>query len=309
MEIEGGNKLDKKACFYSVVRYVPDQVRNEPRNIGIIVQCRGLGYINCKFMTNLRAKLGGTATQTDIKIIKAYIEEFSDNFKQSALLPSTGVLVQDAIEILQENYLSNLTKQGLGKIHFTEPRGCLTDNPVKELEYFFNTFVGEETFELKELAKHSQLKTEIKNEFKKIKLLSTKQEKKKGFQIDVKIPGGRSRVEHLVDFALSNGKLYVVETVDMRKKDKKIWTLETFEAAVKFDDLMHGLSSDKIEPYSVVAFSEEDGVDDYLKILNSYSRVFRYTDENEKNNFLSEMSKLVISGQSLFHDFYPENTI
>lgn len=297
--MKGGDKMNKKACYYTVVKYLPDPVRNEPRNIGLILQSRELDYVNCKYVSNLQAKLGSTATKLDIKVIRAYIEEFLENFNPFAKFPSTkSFLPGRPNEFLREDYLGNLAKQGLGKIQFSEPRGCLSDNPEKELEYLFKTFVADEIAK-EEVLKHSRLKTEVKQEFKKNKLLVLPQEreKKKGFEIDTKIPGGRSKVEHLVDFVFRNGKLYLVETVDFRKKD---WASETFEAAVKFDDLKHGLGEDRIDPYSIVALPGNDGVEDYLKILTSYSKVFHYTTEKEKKEFIYEMKELVSSEANLF---------
>jgi hypothetical protein len=299
VEVRGGDKMDRKACYYTVAKYLPDPVRNEPRNIGVIVQCRDFEYVNCKYFTNLQARLGSTATKSDIKIIKAYVEEFSENFNPFAKFPSTkSFLAGRPDEFLKEDYLSNLAKEGLGKIQFSEPRGCLTDDPEKELEYLFKTFVAEEIAKEKEAVKHSRLKTEVKQEFKKNKLLVLPKErdKKKGFEMDTKIPGGRSKVEHLLDFVFRNEKIYLVETVDFRKKD---WASETFEAAVKFDDLKHGLG-DKIDPYSIVALPGNDGVEDYLKILASYSNVYHYTTEKEKKEFIYEMKELVASEPSLF---------
>jgi hypothetical protein len=247
-------------------------------------------------VTNLQGKLGNTAKPLDIRVIRTYIEEFLTGMEPLSRFSSSGFFPGMENQYLKEDYLSELAQHGLGKIQFSEPRGCLTNNPEEELEYLFGTFVGEDISKTRELVKHSRLKTEIKREFKNKKLLASKVEegKKKGFEINARISGGKSQVTHLFDFALRNGKIYLVETVDMRKKDKKDWVSEAFEAAVKFDDLSHGLGPENIDAYSIVALPGQDGADDYLKILSSYSKVFRYSDENERREFISEMSGLVV---------------
>lgn len=292
--------MNKMSCRYSVIRYIPDPIKNEARNIGIIVQCKEADYINCKFLKNVHAKLSTTATQADIRIIKAYIDEFDKTFNPFAKFPSTRLLSTEEIDVFNKDYLSNLADQGFGKIQFTEPQGSLIDDPEKELEYLYSTYVGEEKSLQDQLIKRTRLKTEIKREFKKRNILALSKKETKGFEVDVKIPGGRSKVEYMIDFALENGKLYLLETVDMRKKDEKIWTLETFEAAVKFDDIKHSENGNKIEPYSIVALPDHDKKNDYLKILKAYSTVFRYDEENEREKFLYEMKKLIQPKSYLF---------
>ncbi len=46
----------KTPCYYSVVRYVDDPLRFEPRNIGVILQCKEKGYVHALFLSNLRSK-------------------------------------------------------------------------------------------------------------------------------------------------------------------------------------------------------------------------------------------------------------
>ena len=56
--------------------------------------------------------------------------------------------------------MSNLAKQGLGKILFNQLLGYLTDNPESELKQF-SKFIREEASKVKELVHLSSLKTEI----------------------------------------------------------------------------------------------------------------------------------------------------
>lgn len=291
--------MNKIACLYTVARYIQDPIRNEARNIGIIVQCRDAGYIDCKFLKDTRAKLSTTATRSDFEIIRAYIKEFIENFKPHSKFPSTKSLFPEEIGFLNESYLRNLAEKRMGKIQFTEPQGCLIDNPGQELRYLFDTFVGEEA-EKEKLTKPSELKKEIKREFKKHGLLASPKKKEIiGFKIDAKFKGF-SKVDHSVDFALRNGKLYLLETVDMRKKIEKYRAYETYKAAFKFDDLKKQRSKKEIVPYSIVALSDHEVDGDYMKILTAYSKVFRYYEEKDK--FLHEMSKLAEPGSDLFKE-------
>lgn len=42
----------KKKCYYSVVHYVPNVIRGEFINIGVVIQCREGGVVRCRLLEN-----------------------------------------------------------------------------------------------------------------------------------------------------------------------------------------------------------------------------------------------------------------
>jgi hypothetical protein len=292
--------MGKNACVYSVVRYVPDPVKNEPTNLGVILQCLDVGYVNCRFTSNLHRKLGVLATDADTKILQAYVDEFYEAFKPFSCYPSTVSMFKTGSEFLESDYLDRLAERGQGKIQFTVPQGSLVDNPEKELDYLFTTYVGGEAPALEKQAIRSRLKTEVKREFQRRKILAPRSEKeKRGFVEDSKIAGGKTSIDHLIDFSYTNGRVYLVEAVDMRNKAEQSWISKTYEAAFKFDDLKQGENGKIIEPYSIVAIPNNGYPSDSVKILETYSTVFRFTKDDERKQFFWEMEK-IIKGDSLF---------
>src|SRR3990170_2562319 len=133
--------MEKVPCFYTVFRYFQDPIRNEPRNIGVILQCQQRNYINCRFLSDLRSKLAHVASPLDMKVIKTYIGDFTNRFQP--FTTRTAPLFRDLQPYLEQTYLSDLFKENLGKLQFSEPRGTLADDPEQELEYLFRTFVKE----------------------------------------------------------------------------------------------------------------------------------------------------------------------
>lgn len=286
--------MNKKTYFYSVVRYVQDPIKDEPVNIGVILQSPQSNFITCKFLNNFRSKLSRTASSLDIDIVKKYAEDFKTKFK-----PFTGeradLFTKDA-KCLKEDFLSALSKENSGKIQFADPRGGFCANLRDEINLIFSTFVDEiEENSDNKGVKRSRFKTQLQREFNQRKWLLKQRNSNRdnGIEMDVKIDGAKSGVNHTVDFALQNGKLWIIETLDMSKKNPKAVELDTYAAAFKIDDLKQGRKD--VEGISVV--SGVDGgrqQENCLNILRTYSKeVIKYSEDKEKEGFLKQIGKLI----------------
>ena len=138
-------------CLYTVARFIPDLVRNEAKNIGILIFSETTKEYKSKFTNNIRNRIG-KAMASDIEVIR----EYNNYFKN--LIPNS-----------KEDIVKS-TSSSSGKIQFTEIKGVVTENIDKELEYLFSVFIGEET--PIGVVKRHRLKTTIKKEFQQLKLIS-----------------------------------------------------------------------------------------------------------------------------------------
>lgn len=281
----------KTPYFYSVVRYMNDPIKNEALNIGVIVQSSKNKFVACKFLKNLRNKLGGTASSVDIDVIREYIDDFKLKFQPFD--DDKSDFFVDNVTYLKEDFLTILAKESYGKIQFTDPRGGVGEDLKSQVNMMFTTFVGDENVE--KGVKQSRFKTQLKDEFRQRKWLLNKKKNsgKIGIEVDAKINGSKSGVNHVVDFALQNGKLLVIETLDMSKDSKSI-EAETYEAAFKIDDLTRGRND--VETISIISGlkGKECRCESFFKILKTYStNVIKYSEDNEKNSFLGEIGKIL----------------
>jgi hypothetical protein len=124
-------------CRYIVARYVEDDVRDEPVNLGIIVQSQKDYETICKFITHYSYKnLCGSA-----------------NIKKSLV---AGIMkkIEDEVSSMEsnKNVLNEIMARYGGKIRFTEPRGTLAEDLSDEAYSLFDRYVSiKRGYELKKL--------------------------------------------------------------------------------------------------------------------------------------------------------------
>ena len=108
-------------CRYSVIKYVADEVRGEPINIGVLIQNRKNLETHCKFIT--RFDLIRTSDEDP-----QFLQAIADKIRQES--PRVD------LEHLFEKYS--------GKICLSPPRAALTDDPGEEVKAIFDRFVSVE---------------------------------------------------------------------------------------------------------------------------------------------------------------------
>src|SRR2546426_2391977 len=107
-------------CKYTVVRYLPDPVRAEAQNIGVLVYNRDDHRLFTKFLDKLESKLSFTASAGELDLIRAYVKEFE---RQQG-----GV---------SERFLDDLWQRDFNKIQFTEPKSIMVHSPSSAAEGLF----------------------------------------------------------------------------------------------------------------------------------------------------------------------------
>lgn len=289
---------EAKAKF-TIIRYVPDQVRNEPKNIGVLLQVPERNYFSAKVPRKLGTLL--EASESDVLLLKEYLKELlaDHSFKEAdQQYINTGDKAK-----LDPEYLNELSKRAIGKIHFAEPAGILTKDPEGDLENLFRRYVGEGSLlsPSSESPTRSRLKTSLKRDLARLRLLTTPRgapvsRDRKGLQQDALLNTGVSGASYPVDFSYQNGKLLVVETVDFHKSDNELQR-ETFGAAFKLTDLMRGWKR-RFEGFSVVSgvAARSKDKEAYLKMLRSGSKVVYYDRSADKEMLFGYLKRLIDPG-------------
>lgn len=111
-------------CKYVVARYIVNDIRNEPVNVGIIMQ-----------------------SQKDYKPYSKFVESFGrirDTGEDSKIIGKVlAKIYQEVSESNDPKILNKIyQKYNKGKIQFTEPRGTLVKNPNQELISLFRDYVS-----------------------------------------------------------------------------------------------------------------------------------------------------------------------
>jgi hypothetical protein len=240
------------------------------------------------------------ATEGDLEVTRAYMNDFSKRFEPFSRFPVTGQLFESSPLVLQDSFLPTLHEKALGKIQITEPAVCLSNNPNEELGYLFRTFVDVPRPERQH--RESPFRKSVKKELSSRRLLADQTQRAglRGFEVAAKVYGGESRVQHEVDFLLQNGIGTLVKTVDLTLKQERAKRAEGFEAAFVLSDIMHGAGG-RFQAYAIVNVPKsETSLDYYLRILEAHSEVFIYNDDRRRGEFIHKMENLVKGTRSLF---------
>lgn len=126
-------------CRYIIARFFRNPVREEARNFGILLQCEALNYVRAKFDGDLDRLSWHDADRT---VLTSYIDHFtridSSHLGRGLLMPD---MYQEMYPELNPQYLPKLAATARGNIQFTEPRGCVTDDPEKTLTELYDLLV------------------------------------------------------------------------------------------------------------------------------------------------------------------------
>ncbi|MEM0142641.1 MAG: DUF3037 domain-containing protein [Candidatus Parvarchaeum sp.] len=115
--------MEEKKCQYVVVRYVPDEIRQEFVNIGIIMidmESEKMYYKVCHNFKELRKRT--------VSVNVSLIKEFLSFLERS--------------KFFKLKFLGEISKFFSHQIQFSEVMGSLYNNPEEELEKLYTRFVS-----------------------------------------------------------------------------------------------------------------------------------------------------------------------
>ena len=117
-----------KKCMVFVVQYVPDLVRGELMNIGILLHSPEEKYLGCLFTDDYR-RIKRFHPRADREFLRELQRDFENQIENSG----------DDLE----RYLQSMQRSFSNLIQLAEPRTCLLSNPQDELANLFARYVGE----------------------------------------------------------------------------------------------------------------------------------------------------------------------
>jgi len=112
-------------CEFLMVRYVPDPVRGESLNVGILLYCREKRYLGCLFLQDLR-RIRNFHAQADSQ----FFRELQRHFKQQIKDHQNDL---DAFLREIQNY-SNM-------IQIAPPQICIVHDPKAEILRLYERYV------------------------------------------------------------------------------------------------------------------------------------------------------------------------
>jgi len=121
-------------CFFSVVRYVPDPVRDEPRNIGVLVLCPDRHFGGSKISLRRTGINEGTLQHRFMhSFLQGYQSTLPGDMNQDSPILST--------QSSARQYLSSLHENSANLLQFTPPTAALGE-PSTLLNQLYRQYVS-----------------------------------------------------------------------------------------------------------------------------------------------------------------------
>jgi hypothetical protein len=116
-----------KPCSYFLVRYVPNLLRDEGLNIGVLLHCPEERYLGCRFAEDFRW-LRRLHPQADLELLGELQADFEKQIESS--------------ERDQEGYLHSLRESLSNLIQLDGPRACLVAEPQTGIDDLYRRSIG-----------------------------------------------------------------------------------------------------------------------------------------------------------------------
>jgi hypothetical protein len=157
-------------CYFSVMRYVPDVVRDESINVGVVL-------FEPKAHTLLVCPLTGLShvQRFDPNADRGWLKEYLTTFQRvcgqvSGKPPAAPGNMDDWTTAV--NPLHTLHQQSANVVQFTAPRTVLTEDPQTEVKLLYGRYVAPRKAPRKEYLYDPQLRRRIKDTFVEHHLLA-----------------------------------------------------------------------------------------------------------------------------------------
>lgn len=208
-----------RSLRYSVLKFVPDPVRDEAVNLGLVMAASDESWFRADFLRSfgkVRALGGQPAVAYARALVRDLIAQVPMDGAQSRLFPHPDRLDEAILTA------SEVPRRGRGRVRATEPLAAVTDSPDELFDELFRQLVGRAARKAAVPAPQPGGPILVKTPAAAIR---NRDDLKKVFReralIDWEVPpahlseeGVEGTVPHRVDFGLYNGMLRsVVHTV------------------------------------------------------------------------------------------------
>lgn len=269
------------AATYWIARYISEPLRNEPKNIGVIVSLNGATAF--RFFGE---REDGSLDQRKLRPLShpAVYSQWREYWRKKAAAGDFNALTRAATT----NYL-------------VVPGGEVTDTGRDTAhdvcEFLYSLLVGDGPLAAYDWLEAEESETDliqdIAGAFREAEVLLTGSQLFKRHPIvkEERVVG--KHVVHMPSFSQKNGRLYVMEYIDLsqskvnKTKERAGWM------GYMFSDIRE--ANPDCETYSLIRPEKSSGVNpiEYAKsVLSKESRVVNWTDEQERGAFLEERRRV-----------------
>lgn len=130
------------ACHYSVVRFCPYPETGEFVNVGVLLACPALGFLD-GMRANLRrrGRVNRFFPELNPEVYKTVVHVWDDVLAQQKRLPTGGQMLADFDQKQAREHFLTLTRPRESILYYSAPRVILSDDPAVTLKELFASYV------------------------------------------------------------------------------------------------------------------------------------------------------------------------
>lgn len=197
-----------KLCKFTVLRYVPDEQRQEFINLGVVLHSPEDKIIDCLFINNFN-RVNKFDDEVDITFLKIVLEGVKDDFSKSAI--PFGPSFDELADI---NFLEKATSTYVNQLQFSEIRLIRSHDFETDLENLFKLYVH---FEVQRKSRLTEQDVKsILNRVMKDNLGSHNEYINRSIKVNV----GAEQLELDYAYKTKNERLKVIKTFSFDYTDK-----------------------------------------------------------------------------------------
>lgn len=274
---------------YTVVRFIPDLVKDEPINIGLVLQSTAEKYFKSKFSNKKIDKIQKINEDIKINLVKEIIKELENNFNNDNWMLRN----RDCNEFQDYSVLQKLNYFYANQIQFTEPRGLITENIDMEFDKLFSELIYKESNSLLSRGIESRtMKKKFRSEFMNRGLLQNQLVVENYEQL-----GGFGE-KLTFDFSYLNGKRNLINNISFDVKSS-----EPLDIAKKLLSNYYGIKkiaakkgdSNDVDIKIIYYLPENKNDDSYSQVISclkeSSDELIDFKDEQYVKYFINKIEK------------------
>ncbi|MCP1851218.1 MULTISPECIES: hypothetical protein [unclassified Bradyrhizobium] len=270
---------------YWVAKYVEDPIRNEPKNVGVIVRANG----------TWAARFAGERDDGTVDGRRLQNFKYADVYRQWLQYWREQIDAEDIDDILAATTSNYLVVPG-GDV------SDIGDDDAKSVSKFlYDLLVSDapvmEAFELAiESEVERDLSLDLDKAFRAWEILGEQPTLSVRHPIRKKQQIRGSHTVYEPSFSQQNGKLYLFEAIDFNTQRPKLLRERAGFMAYMFSDIRHALIArgsgpQPCEAYSIIrprTAGDAEAVDFARDVLSGESHIVNWADDEERQNFLRE---------------------
>lgn len=130
------------ACHYSVVRFAPYPETDEFVNVGVVLGCPAIGYLDFKRADlRRRGRVGRFFPELDANIYSAAMNAWADSLKGYRNVPTDAQTLNECDRQRQREVFKAIVHPRESILFYSNPRAILSDDPAATLDEVFGAYV------------------------------------------------------------------------------------------------------------------------------------------------------------------------